>query len=98
MRRGPSPAPQHDLKLFLLFVLRVILRTEWLAAVACILLVSLTSQGFTIVNPWIDVPSILLLSALAIGVLLRYGTLALIVADVISTCLLGLPRTFDLSA
>jgi serine/threonine-protein kinase len=86
------------LVLFLLFVLRVILRKEWLAAAACILLVSVISQGYTVVNPWVDVPSILLLSALFIGVLLRYGMLALIVVDVIPNWLLGLPRTFDLTA
>jgi hypothetical protein len=55
-------------------------------------------KGSGIINPWIDVPSILILCALNIGVLLRYGMLALIVVDVISDYLLGLPRTFDLSA
>jgi hypothetical protein len=84
--------------LFLLFVLRVILRKEWLAALACILLVTVVFRGSDIVTPWIDAPAIVLVGALSIGVLLRYGMLALIVMDVISTCLLGLPRTFDLSA
>jgi hypothetical protein len=51
-----------------------------------------------IVNPWIDVPSVALISAVYIAVLLRYGMLAMIVVDVIATFLLGLPRTFDLSA
>jgi serine/threonine-protein kinase len=85
------------LVLFLLFVFRVTLRKEWLAAVACTLLLTAISQGSTIVNPWIDVPSVLLVTALYVAVLLRYGMLALILADAISTCLLGLPRTFDLS-
>jgi hypothetical protein len=84
--------------LFLLFVLRVILRKEWLAATACILLVAAVFHGIEIVNPWIDVPAVLLLSTLNIVVLLRYGMLALMVVDVISAFLLGLPRTFDLSA
>lgn len=84
--------------LFLLFVLRVILRKEWLAAAACVLLVTAVFHGKDIVSPWIDVPAQLFLGALFIGVLLRYGMLALIVMDVISSCLLGLPRTFDLSA
>jgi hypothetical protein len=84
--------------LFLLFVLRVVLRKQWLAAAVCVILVAVVFKGSGIVNPWIDVPSILILCALNIGVLLRYGMLALIVADVIDTYLLGLPRTFDLSA
>lgn len=84
--------------LFLLFVMRVILRKEWLAAMACILLITVVFKGSGIINPWIDVPAILIVGALNIGVLLRYGMLALIVVDVISECLLGLPRTFDLSA
>jgi predicted Ser/Thr protein kinase len=84
--------------LFLLFVLRVILRKEWLAATACVLLVAVIFKGSGIVNPWIDVPAILLICALNIGVLLRYGMLALMVVGLISSCLLDLPRTFDFSA
>jgi predicted Ser/Thr protein kinase len=84
--------------LFLLFVLRVILRKEWLAAGVCVVLVTVVFKGSGIINPWIDVPAILIIGALNIGVLLRYGMLALIVVDVISEYLLGLPRTFDLSA
>jgi serine/threonine-protein kinase len=84
--------------LFLLFVLRVILRKEWLAAAACVLLLTVVFKGSDMVNPWIDAPAFLFIAALSIGVLLRYGMLALMVVDVISACLLGLPRTFDLSA
>jgi hypothetical protein len=84
--------------LFLLFVLREILRKEWLAATACVLLVAVIFKGSGIVNPWIDVPAILLLCALNIGALLRYGMLALMVVGLISSCLLDLPRTLDLSA
>jgi predicted Ser/Thr protein kinase len=84
--------------LFLLFVLRVILRKQWLAAVVCVLLVTVVFKSSGIINPWIDVPAILIIGALNIGVLLRYGMLALIVVDVISEYLLGLPRTFDFSA
>jgi serine/threonine-protein kinase len=82
--------------LFLLFVLRIILRKQWAAAIVCVLLVGMLNTMGT-AYPAADWSINLLLAALAVFLLLRFGLVALIACGVLSDFLLGLPRTLDFS-
>jgi serine/threonine-protein kinase len=82
--------------LFLLFVLRVVLRKEWAAAAVCVLGAGLLNSAGTS-YPAVDLPINLLQAAVAVFVLMRFGLVALIAQSVVSDFLLGLPRTLDFS-
>jgi serine/threonine-protein kinase len=84
------------LMLFLLFVLRVVLRKEWAAAIVCALAFGLLNSSGT-AYPAADLTVNLLQAGLAVFLLLRFGLVALIVAGALSDFLLGLPRTLDFS-
>jgi len=84
------------LTLFLLFVLRVVLRKEWAAAVVCALVLGLLSSSGT-AYPVVDLTINLVASGLTVFLLLRYGLVVAIVAGALSEFLLGLPRTLDFS-
>jgi serine/threonine-protein kinase len=81
---------------FVFFVLRVILRKQWLATAAFILC---TATGF-IGSPggqWIDRPFHVLYAALFAFILLRFGLLALMVAIATQGVLSDVPWTADVS-
>ena len=81
---------------FLLFVLRVLLRKEWLAAVVFVALwVALKSLGSD--YPWIDVSAWALLYGVAAIVAFRFGFVALAVGLFVTDMLLNVPLTLDFS-
>jgi len=82
---------------FLLFIAIVILRRQWLAAAGFVVLITLIFSIST-VYPWVDYPINLLIAALYAFILLRFGLLTLVFAEIVSTALLGVPRTLDFSS
>jgi Protein kinase domain len=84
--------------LFVLFLLRVLLRRDWLAAIASILIFTAT-QVFQAESRWIVLPILFLSFALYFFVLMRVGLVSSIVA-IIAVVALGqdFPVTFQASA
>jgi predicted Ser/Thr protein kinase len=81
---------------FLLFVLRVLLRKEWLAAMVFVALwVALKTLGSD--YPWIDGFAWTLLYAVAAIVAFRFGFVALAVSLFVTDTLLNVPLTLDFS-
>jgi hypothetical protein len=82
---------------FMLFLLRVLLRKQWIAATAFVAIMSVI-PAIGSPTPWVDIPENALLFGVLAFVLLRFGLLASIVAftslDLLSAC----PPTLDLSA
>jgi hypothetical protein len=83
--------------LFVLFLMRVLLRKQWIAAVAAVALLTAISVGSPSM-PGVDIPATALFEALEVLVLLRFGVPAIIVAGVVSTYLLDVPITLDFSS
>ncbi|HYW41928.1 MAG TPA: hypothetical protein VE959_03665 [Bryobacteraceae bacterium] len=82
---------------FILFVARVVLRKQWIAAAVFVLiLTALFSTGT--VYPRTDIPLNLLGAGVFTFVLLRFGLLALIATDLMTSLLTDVPRTLDFSA
>jgi predicted Ser/Thr protein kinase len=82
---------------FLLFVLRVLLRKEWLAAIVFVALwVTLKTLGSD--YPLIDGVGWTLLYAIAVIVVLRFGFVALAVGLFVTDMLANVPLTLDFSA
>jgi predicted Ser/Thr protein kinase len=92
------PAIQGTLVFFfLLFVLRVLLRKEWLAAIVFVALwVALKTLGSD--YPWIEVPAWVLLYGVAALVVLRFGFVALAVGLFVTDMLLNVPVALDFSS
>src|SRR5271157_2209692 len=84
------------LTLFLLFLLRVLLRKEWAAAIVCALLMTLIYSSGT-AYPAVDWTINLLQAGLGVFLLMRYGLVALIAAGAVNSFLLDVPRTLDFS-
>jgi hypothetical protein len=84
--------------LFTLFLLRALLRKEWMAAIVCILLITLfrppTADPFTAVT----VVSILITTSLTVFLFLRFGLLAVIASYFFDDLLGGFPLTTQMSA
>ena len=82
---------------FLLFIFRVVVRKEWLAA---ILFVALWTTLKVISNdhPMIDAPAQVLIYSLLVFVVFRFGLVALAMAMVVADVLLNAPLTLDFSA
>ena len=81
---------------FLLFVLKVLLRKEWLAAIVFVALwVTLKTLGSD--YPWIDGSTWALLYGVAAIVVLRFGFVALAVGLFATDMLLNVPLTLDFS-
>ena len=82
---------------FMLFLLRVLLRKQWIAATAFVAIMSVI-PAIGSATPWVDIPENALLFGVLAFVLLRFGLLASIVAfaslDLLSAC----PPTLDVSA
>jgi hypothetical protein len=82
---------------FLLFVLRVLLRKEWLAAVVFVALwATLKTLGSD--YPWIEGPAWALLYGVAMLVVFRFGFVALAVGIFVTDMMLNVPLTLDFSA
>jgi hypothetical protein len=79
--------------LFVLFVLRVLLRKQWAAAVAWVLLFTVLASGDP--GGWV---SALIFSVLAVFVMIRFGLLALVANHVVFSILQHFPLTTQFSA
>jgi hypothetical protein len=88
--------------LFLLFLLRILLRSERVAAVGLVFI--LTALGVDTVPiwhsqaPWIVLPLTLMLEALTVFTLMRFGVLAVIVSTFVHLCFWNFPITLQISA
>jgi serine/threonine-protein kinase len=83
--------------LFVLFLMRVLLRREWLAAVAAIALFTAISAGAS-AYPLVDVPATALLNVIEVVVVLRFGVPAMIAGGIVTNYLLESPLTLDFSS
>jgi Protein kinase domain len=83
--------------LFILFLLRALLRKEWAAALAWVLLFTLFAAGYNRFDPVASVDS-LIFSSLAVFVLIRFGLLALVVNFMVHHILENFPLTTHGSA
>ncbi len=84
---------------FILFLLRAVLRREWLAAVAFVVIVTaIGTATSTDVNLFVGLLIRLLRSGLIIFVMLRFGLLAFVVGQGIVNILILFPITADFSA
>jgi serine/threonine-protein kinase len=82
---------------FLLFVLRVLLRKEWLAAIMFVAIwATLRTLGSD--YPWIDASTWTLIYAVAAIVVFRFGFVALAVGLFVTDMLLNVPLTLDFSS
>ena len=81
---------------FLLFLLRLLLRKEWIAGAAFVAIITFaTNSGTT--TPWVDYPLAALAFAIFAVALLRFGLLAAIVTSAVSQ-ILDLGGMLDFSA
>ena len=83
--------------LFVLFLMRVLLRKSWLAAGAAIAILTFMSLG-SLTAPVIDIPATVFVETLEVFALLRFGIPAVIVAEITATYLMDTPITFDFSS
>jgi hypothetical protein len=83
--------------LFLLFLARVFLRKQWLAVGLTGLILTIINLGNTGENFWVALPFTILVVALSLIVLIRFGLLALFVFYVYISLLSLLPVTLDFS-
>jgi hypothetical protein len=83
--------------LFVLFLLRAMLRKEWAAAVAWVLLLTFFSAAGSQFDP-VDTVGTLIFSSLAVFVMIRFGLLALVANLVVYSILSNFPLTFQVSA
>ena len=82
--------------LFLLLILRLILRRQWLAMGTAVLLI----LGFSLLNPlsnWISLLSVLIVWPLIFWVLFRFGFLAYVFLVLVANMFIFIPLTADLS-
>ena len=82
---------------FLLLGLKVILRKDWLAAIAFVAIFALP-RGLTSSYVAIELPTQILVYAIAVLIVLRFGLIPLACAIFTVNFLLGIPFTADLSA
>jgi serine/threonine-protein kinase len=82
---------------FLLFLLRIFFRREWLAGAVFILALGVPSFSMS-EHPWIAVPVSMALWAATVLLLVRFGLLAVASQSLVQELLGGSPLTRDLSA
>ena len=82
---------------FLLFLLRVFFRREWLAGAVFIVALAVPSMSAS-EHPWIAVPLSMAVWAAIVLVLVRFGLLAVVSLSLVQELLLVSPLTRDLSA
>jgi predicted Ser/Thr protein kinase len=86
-----------SLLLFLVFfLLRVILRREWLAAIAFVAMFS--ARGLASENPAVETCMYVVIYGILVGLLLRYGFLAVLVCIFVTDLLIQIFFTPDLTA
>ena len=83
--------------LLVLFLLRTLLRRQWLAAGICILIFPLINAQ-TGYLPTVSVPLIVLYAAILVILVLRCGLVALIAAEIANYLLRAFPITLNFSA
>jgi hypothetical protein len=83
--------------LFLLFLVRVFLRKQWLAVSLTGLILAILNLGQTGENFWVALPFAILFVALSLIVLIRFGLLALFVFNAYYLLMSVLPVTLDFS-
>jgi serine/threonine protein kinase len=83
--------------LFLLFILRALLRKQWMAAIVYVAVLGFI-QAYGTTTPWVDYPVSMLYQAVFAFILLRFGLMAAISADVCLQLLESCPATLDFSA
>ena len=83
--------------LFILFLLRALLRNEWAAAVAWVLLVTAFTAAGSRFDP-VAIVGVLIFSSLAVFVMFRFGLLALVANVVVFNILQNFPLTTQWSA
>ncbi|MDR3699551.1 MAG: serine/threonine-protein kinase [Candidatus Sulfopaludibacter sp.] len=82
--------------LLLLFLIRIVLRNQWLSmGVFIALLAALNSSGTG--YPRTDIPLYALMAAINAFLLMRYGLLVGMVSDLLYDFIIGIPRTLDFS-
>ena len=79
--------------LFLLFICRLVLRRQWLATAAFVVILTVVVAGG--IHSWIVLSIGLAFASFFAFVLLRFGFLALIVANICAHLTMAIPRTFD---
>jgi serine/threonine protein kinase len=82
---------------FLLLGLKVLLRKDWLAAIAFVAIFALP-RGFTSSYPTVEVPTQILVYAIAVLIVYRFGLVPLACAIFTINMLANVPFTADLSA
>jgi predicted Ser/Thr protein kinase len=83
--------------LFVLFVLRALLRKQWMAAIVYVAVLGFI-QAYGTTTPWVDYPVSMLYEAIFALILLRFGLMAAISADFCLQLLESCPATLDFSA
>jgi hypothetical protein len=83
--------------LFVLFLLRALLRNEWAAGVAWVLVVTALTAASSRFDP-VAIVGILIFSSLSVFVMLRFGLLALVANVVVFNILQNFPLTTQWSA
>jgi hypothetical protein len=97
VRQIPNSINGTLLFFFVLFVLRVLLRRQWLAAAAFVILIAgprLLMSNY----PWVDGPMLLLVYGIAAVVVVRFGFVSLLTGIFTADLLLNLPVSFDAGA
>ncbi|HXB74326.1 MAG TPA: serine/threonine-protein kinase [Candidatus Acidoferrales bacterium] len=85
------------LDLFILFLLRVVLRKQWIASLVFVAITALTA-AFGSSTPWVDYPVAAISGAVGAFILLRFGLLAAIAAHAGLQILESCPPTLDFSS
>jgi len=84
--------------LFLLFVLRALLRKTWLAAIVYVAVLVFIFGSLEATTPWLNYAIFTLYQAVFVFILLRFGLMAAITAAVCLNLLESCPATLDFSA
>ena len=93
----PSSISATLMFFFLIFLLRVILRKQWLAAAGFTLIYS-TLKVVSSDHPWIDLPLVVVVYAVAAIVVVRFGLVALFFGIFTADLLANVGTTTDFSA
>jgi predicted Ser/Thr protein kinase len=83
---------------FVFFLLRTLLRREWLAAVAFVLLLTAIATGLSDGNFWVALPIRLVQYGVMMFIMLRFGLLPFVVGQAMVDILILFPVTMDFSA
>ncbi len=93
----PAALSNSMIFFFMLFLLRVLLRKQWIAAMVFVVITSIVA-AIGSATPWMDIPGYALYFGVLAFVLLRFGLLAAIVANASLELLSACPPTLDIFA